>query len=104
MNDLRFYVLVSSISVISGRWLGNYERLCAKDPRLRLKKSMPQAGLEPGTARSADQRRQLSYRGLSLEKAQFVVGNAKMSNYKILSMPLSCTGPGKRIGQTYPSA
>ena len=74
------------------------------EPRLRLKKSLPQAGLEPGTARSADQRRQLSYRGLSPEKAQFVVRNAKMSNYKILSMPLSCTGPGKRVGQTYPSA
>ena len=73
------------------------------EPRLRLRKSLPQAGLEPGTARSADQRRQLSYRGLSPEKAQFVIRNAKMSNYKILSMPLSCTGPGKRIGQTYPS-
>ena len=104
MNDLRFYVLVHSISVISGRWLGNNERLCAMEPRLRLKKSLPQAELEPGTARSADQRRQLSYRGLSPEKAQFVVRNAKMSNYKILSMPLSFTGPGKRIGQMYPSA
>ena len=73
MNDLQFYVLVNSILVSSGRWLGNYERLCAMEPRLRLKKSLPQAGLEPGTARSADQRRQLSYRGLSPEKAQFVV-------------------------------
>ena len=77
MNDLRFYVLVNSISVISGRWLGNYEKLSAMEPRLRLKKSFPQAGLEPGTARAADQRRQLSYRGLSPEKAQFVVRNVK---------------------------
>ena len=103
MNDLRFYVLVNSISVISGRWLGNYERLCAMEPRLRLKKSLSQAGLEPGTVRSADQGRQMSYRGLSPEKAQFVVRNAKISNYKILSMPLSCTGPRNRIGKTYPS-
>ena len=65
------------------------------EPRLRLRKSLPQAGLEPGTAKSADQRRKLRYRGLSPEKAQFVIRNAKMSNYKILSMPLSCTGPGK---------
>ena len=65
------------------------------EPRLRLRKSLPQAGLEPGTAKSADQHRQLSYRGLRPEKAQFVIRNAKMSNYKILSMPLSCTGPVK---------
>ena len=29
MDDLRFYVLFNSISVISGRWLGGNERLCA---------------------------------------------------------------------------
>ena len=55
---------------------------------LRLEKSLPQAGLEPGTARSADQRSLLSYCGLSPEKTQFVVRNAIMSNYEILGMLL----------------
>ena len=87
MNDLRFYLLLNSISVISGRRLGNNERLCAMEPRLRLKKFLPQAGLKPGTAKSADQRRPLSYGGLSPEKAQFVVRNAIMSHYEILGMP-----------------
>ena len=88
MNDLRFYLLLNSISVISGRRLGNIERLCAMEPGLRLKKSLPQAGLKPRTAESADQRRPLSYGGLSPEKAQFVVRNAIMSHYEILGMPL----------------
>ena len=44
MDDLRFYVLFNSISVISGRWAGDNERLCAMEPRLRLKRSSPQAG------------------------------------------------------------
>ena len=36
MDDLRFYVLCNSISVISGRWADDNERLCAMEPRLRL--------------------------------------------------------------------
>ena len=55
---------------------------------LRLEKCLPQAGLEPGTARSADQRSLLSYYGLSPEKTQSVVRNAIMSNYEILGMLL----------------
>ena len=55
---------------------------------LRLEKSLPQAGLEPGTARSADQRSPLSYCGLGPEKKQFVIRNAIMSNYDILGMTL----------------
>ena len=31
MDDLRFYVLFNSISVISGRWLAVNERLCAME-------------------------------------------------------------------------
>ena len=30
--DLRFYILFNSISVISGRWAGDNERLCAMEP------------------------------------------------------------------------
>ena len=35
MGDFRFYVLFNSFSVISGGWLGDDERLCATEPRLR---------------------------------------------------------------------
>ena len=40
----------------SGRRVGNYERLCAMEPCLRLKRSPPHVEHEPGTARSAGQR------------------------------------------------
>ena len=36
VDDLRFYVLSNSISVILGRWADNNERLCAMEPRLQL--------------------------------------------------------------------
>ena len=71
-DDLRFYVLFNSISVMSGQWAGDNEKQCAMEKikssfksrnyiqngkdwetRLRLKCCSPQAGLEPGTARSA---------------------------------------------------
>ena len=38
MDDLRFYVLFNSISVISGRCLDDNERLCAMKLRLRLRR------------------------------------------------------------------
>ena len=56
MDDLRFYVLFNSISVISGRLAGDTERLCATELRLRLKISPYQVGLKPGTARLLGQR------------------------------------------------
>ena len=56
MDGLQFYVLFNSISVISGRWADDNERLCAMDPRLRLKKSPPRAGIVPETAISVGQR------------------------------------------------
>ena len=55
MDDLQVYVIFNSISVISGRWSDDNERLCAMESRLRLKRSSPQAGLEPTTARSVGQ-------------------------------------------------
>ena len=33
MDELGFYVPFNSISVISGQWKGEYERLCAKKRR-----------------------------------------------------------------------
>ena len=38
MDDLRFYVLFNSISVISGRCMDDNERLCAMEVRLRLRR------------------------------------------------------------------
>ena len=55
MDDLTFYILFDSISIISGRWVGNNERLCAMEPHLRLKRSPPQVGLKLGTTRSVSQ-------------------------------------------------
>ena len=52
MGDLWFDVLFNSISVIQGQCAGDNERLCAVDPILLLKRSLPQAGLKPRTTRS----------------------------------------------------
>ena len=32
MDDLQFYILFNSISVMSGRWAGDNERLCVMEP------------------------------------------------------------------------
>ena len=56
MDDLWFYILFNSILVISGWRVGDNERLCAVELRLRLKRSSLQAELFPRTARSAGQR------------------------------------------------
>ena len=37
----------NNISVISGRWEDDNERLCAMEPRLRLKRFSYRAGIEP---------------------------------------------------------
>ena len=44
-----FYVPFNSISVISGRWTGEHERLCAMKCRLCSGRISPQAGFEPAT-------------------------------------------------------
>ena len=56
MNDLSFYVLFNSSSVISGRWADDNESLCAMEPRLRLRRFHLERGIELGTARSVGQR------------------------------------------------
>ena len=58
MDVLRFYVLFISNSVISGRWADNDERLCnvCNGIPFTVEEISPQAGLEPGTARSVGQR------------------------------------------------
>ena len=48
MDDLRFYILFNSISVISGRLADDNERLCAMAPRLRLRRFRHERGSNPG--------------------------------------------------------
>ena len=48
MADLRFYVLFNSISVISGRWANDNERLCAMESRLRLRRVRLERGSNSG--------------------------------------------------------
>ena len=56
MDDLLFYVLFNSISIILGLMGGDNKMLYAMEARLRLKRFPTRAGLDPGTARSAGQR------------------------------------------------
>ena len=39
----------NSILAISRRWKADDERMCAVEPRLRLRRFPPPAGLEPGS-------------------------------------------------------
>ena len=48
MDDLRFYVLSNSISVISGRLDVDNERLCAMVHRLRLRRFRLERGPNSG--------------------------------------------------------
>ena len=45
MDDLQFYVLFDSISVISGRWQVDNERLCATELCLQLRRFHLERGL-----------------------------------------------------------
>ena len=49
IDELRFYVPSKRISVISRRWKGEHERLCAMKRRLGSGKFSPPAGFEPAT-------------------------------------------------------
>ena len=46
MDDLQFYILSNSISVISGQWEVDNERLYAMELCLGLKRFLPQAGIK----------------------------------------------------------
>ena len=48
MDELQFYSHFNSISVISGQWLGDCERLCAMEPCLRSKNSASSGALTQG--------------------------------------------------------
>ena len=66
MDDLQFYVLFNSISVISVQWSGDNERQCAMDWWLR--RFPPQVGLKSGTTRSVGQHLTYWATGLQLSK------------------------------------
>ena len=53
MDYLQIYINFNSVSVISGLEGSDNERLCAMEPRLRLKCFSPPSRIEPGTSRSA---------------------------------------------------
>ena len=48
MNDLHFYVPFNNISVISGQWADDNERLCAIEPHLRLRRFCLKQGSNSG--------------------------------------------------------
>ena len=48
IDGLQFYVIFNSISVISGRWTDDNERLCAMGSRLRLRKFRLERGSNSG--------------------------------------------------------
>ena len=48
MDDLRFYILFNSFSVISEQWADDYERLCALEPCLWLGRVHLEQGSNPG--------------------------------------------------------
>ena len=54
LTKIVFFFLFS-ISVISGQWAGDNDRLCATESCLPLKRSPPEVGLEPGTSKLAGQ-------------------------------------------------
>ena len=51
MDDLLFYFLYNSISVISGQWKSDEERLCAKEASLQLRSFPFLAGIKCMAAR-----------------------------------------------------
>ena len=48
MDDLPFYVLFNSISIIAGQPADDDERLCAMELRLRLRRIRFERGSNPG--------------------------------------------------------
>ena len=44
-----FYIIYNSLSVISGGWLGDDERLCAVEPCLQSERLWSQADLDTGS-------------------------------------------------------
>ena len=55
MDDLRFYILFDSISVISGQWEVDDEKVVCNGTPFMVWKILPQAGLKLGTPRSVGQ-------------------------------------------------
>ena len=48
MDDLQFYVLFNSISVILGQWTDDNERLCAMEPSLQFFENILKRGSNLG--------------------------------------------------------
>ena len=98
MADLRFYILFNGISVISGREVDVNERLFAVESLLWLKRSSPQVGLKPMTARSVGQRLTHWATGAPVIKQK---SNDNVSTLKCISIgtPNTTTFPFVRNGK-----
>ena len=48
IDDLQFYVFSNNISVISGSWAEDNERVCAMEPYLQLRRFPLEQGMIPG--------------------------------------------------------
>ena len=79
MDNLQIYINFNSVSVISGLEGSDNERLCAMEPRLRLKSFSPPSRIEPGTSRSAG----LLYGIDSFVGCEFVLWASDLTMYTI---------------------
>ena len=82
-DDLQFYILFNSNLAISGRWGYDNERLSAMEPCLPSKSSSPQAGLDPGTARSVGQ--YLTYRATGATSKSVITHNQQYLLYPAIA-------------------
>ena len=87
LDDLRFYVLFNSISVISGRCQGDNERMCTMESRLLWNTFPTSAGIEFGTARSAGKRFHLATGAPALVCSKVNPHFAYMKSRRIIRIP-----------------
>ena len=94
----RFYVLFKSISIISGHWVGNNERLCPiKYPVCDWKISGDtRSVVEPGTAKSIGKR--LTYQGTGLFYTHRARSAMTFSQRLISSVATLCAGSRCAVG------
>ena len=79
MDDLQFYFLSNSISVISGRCMGDNEWLCAMEPHSRLKDARLKQGLK---------KRLLGQQASALPTGAPISGRCKDGNERLC--PMEC--------------
>ena len=81
MDDLRFYVLFNSVSVISGQWKVDNERLC-NGALFMIEKISPQVGIELSPLDQWSALNPLSYLGTDM--------TASLLMHNIFHNPIIC--------------